>query len=63
MDPNGRDFAHEIEAELAEVFEGHGLRLTESNWKRDLVKKTLTLSVKVSGDLAKQGDLPLEGGI
>lgn len=51
-----------LRSALDETLRDHGLRLTELTWKEQLDKRTLTLSLKVSGSLDEQTDLPFDDG-
>jgi hypothetical protein len=54
--PDNRDA---IRDSLAEALQEHGLSLQVVTWKEDLGKRTLTLSLKISGELDVQQELPL----
>jgi hypothetical protein len=43
-----------LEDALAETLHEHGLQLDEITWRKNLKKKTLSLGLKVSGDLNEQ---------
>lgn len=43
---------------LKEALDGFGLTLEVLTWKEDLSRGSLTLSLKVSGDLDQQQELP-----
>lgn len=49
---------HDRQAALEEALKAtlaeHGLRLVEVTWKKHLVKRTIGLALKVSGDLDQQ---------
>jgi hypothetical protein len=44
---------------ISEALEEHGLTLQVVTWKEDLGKGTLTLSLKIAGELHMQQELPL----
>jgi hypothetical protein len=48
-----------LEAALAELLQEHDLRLLEVTWKKNLEKQTLSLGLKVTGDLNQQVEMPL----
>jgi hypothetical protein len=48
-----------LEGALAELLQEHDLRLLEVTWKKNLEKQTLSLGLKVTGDLNQQVEMPL----
>ncbi len=48
------DQQRELEAALKATLAEHNLKLDEVTWKKHLVKRTISLGLKVSGDLDQQ---------